>query len=152
MVSGAVAIRRSWLPLKPYPTGTLCARWSSNHDITFIYCFNSNIPTLLINLPLYTWVWGVTLILITRKTHQLPSGQILQIYHLSLWLSLLSQYSFCAGGVLGGAAYGMKMKKGMLPMVAAGVAGSVADLVYGYVSACEKEVKIYEQSLRASDK
>ena len=94
---------------------------------------------------------GTTTPVITRKTHQLPFRQILQ-NHLSLWRSLLSQYSFCAGGVLGGAAYGMKMKKGMLPMVAAGVAGSVADLVYGYVSACEKEVKNYEQSSGARDK
>lgn len=65
---------------------------------------------------------------------------------------LLSQYAFCAGGVLGGAAYGIKAKKGLLPMVAAGVAGSVADLVYGYVVACEKEAKIYQDSSAKSEK
>lgn len=72
--------------------------------------------------------------------------------HFLFSCSLLSQYSFCAGGVLGGAAYGIKMKKGLLPMVAAGVAGSLSDLVYGYVSACEKEVKVFQDSSAKTEK
>jgi len=60
--------------------------------------------------------------------------------------SLLSQYRFCAGGVLGGAAYGIKAKKGVVPMVIAGVAGTVSDLVYGYVKACKGEVVEYQRN------
>mmetsp|Transcript_15063 Transcript_15063/g.22560 ORF Transcript_15063/g.22560 Transcript_15063/m.22560 type:complete len:92 (-) Transcript_15063:456-731(-) len=59
---------------------------------------------------------------------------------------LLSQYRFCAGGVLGGAAYGIKAKKGVVPMVIAGVAGTVSDLVYGYVKACKGEVVEYQRN------
>jgi hypothetical protein len=44
------------------------------------------------------------------------------------------------------------MKKGLLPMVAAGVAGSLSDLVYGYVSACEKEVKVFQDSSAKTEK
>ena len=59
--------------------------------------------------------------------------------------SLLSQYRFCAGGVLGGAAYGIKAKKGVVPMVIAGVAGTFSDLVYGYMEACKDEVDVYQR-------
>lgn len=52
----------------------------------------------------------------------------------------------CAGGVLGGAAYGIKTKKGVLPMVVAGVAGTMADMAYGYVIACKNEVELVEKS------
>ena len=60
--------------------------------------------------------------------------------------SILSQYNLCAAGVLGGAAYGIKYKKGVVPMVVAGVTGSVADAIYGYVKACEIEVEAYRKS------
>ena len=62
--------------------------------------------------------------------------------------SILSQYRFCAGGVGLGAAYAIKNSKGPLPMVAAGVAGTVGDLIYGYYQACSKEVEEYEKSLK----
>jgi len=60
--------------------------------------------------------------------------------------SLLSQYTFCLGGVLGGAAYGIKAKKGLVPMVVAGVAGTMSDLVYGYMEACKDEVDSYQRN------
>jgi len=59
---------------------------------------------------------------------------------------LLSQYTFCLGGVLGGAAYGIKAKKGLVPMVVAGVAGTMSDLVYGYMEACKDEVDSYQRN------
>ena len=62
--------------------------------------------------------------------------------------SLLSQYRFCAGGVGLGAAYSIKYSKGALPMVVAGVAGTVADLAYGYTVECAKEVERYHQRHR----
>jgi hypothetical protein len=52
---------------------------------------------------------------------------------------MLSQYRGCVAGVGLGAAYGIKYSKGALPMVASGVAGSLADLVYGYFFACNRE-------------
>jgi hypothetical protein len=58
--------------------------------------------------------------------------------------SLLSQYRFCAGGVGLGAAYAMKYSKGPMPMVAAGVTGTMADMIYGYVSACQKEAQRFK--------
>lgn len=57
---------------------------------------------------------------------------------------LLSQYRLCAGGVLAGAAYGIKYRKGIMPMVAAGVSGSVADLIYGYLQSCKNEVEAFK--------
>lgn len=62
--------------------------------------------------------------------------------------SLLSQYRFCASGVGLGAAYAIKNSKGLLPMVVTGAGGTLADLIYGYYTACAKEVGDYERSLR----
>ena len=59
--------------------------------------------------------------------------------------SILSQYRFCAGGIGLGAAYAIKNSKGPLPMVAAGIAGTVGDLIYGYYQACAKEAEEYER-------
>ena len=39
----------------------------------------------------------------------------------------------------------MKYSKGPMPMVAAGVTGTMADLIYGYVSACQKEVERFNK-------
>lgn len=64
--------------------------------------------------------------------------------------SLLSQYRFCAVGVGLGAAHGIKYGKGVVPMVMAGVAGSFADLVYGYTVACSKEAQQYNASTKDS--
>jgi hypothetical protein len=57
---------------------------------------------------------------------------------------LLSQYHFCAGGVGLGVAYSLKYKKGLIPMVAAGVGGTLADLIWGRVVACKEEAKRVE--------
>ena len=70
------------------------------------------------------------------------------IQHQPISCSLLSQYRLCAGGVLGGAAYGIKYRKGIIPMVAAGVAGTLADLVYGYLESCKNEVESYKKESR----
>lgn len=43
------------------------------------------------------------------------------------------------GGIGLGAAYGVHTRKGVAPMMVAGVAGSVADLVYGYYFVCREE-------------
>jgi len=59
--------------------------------------------------------------------------------------SLLSQYRFCTAGVGLGAAYGIRSKTGIMPMVAGGVAGTLADLVYGYTVACVDEVEQYRK-------
>ena len=48
-------------------------------------------------------------------------------------------------GVGLGAAYGIRGKKGVAPMVVSGVVGSVADLIYGYTIACKAEVEAYNQ-------
>ena len=40
------------------------------------------------------------------------------------------------------------MEKGPLPMVAAGVAGTIGDFFYGYYTACRKEVEDYEKDIR----
>jgi hypothetical protein len=61
------------------------------------------------------------------------------------FFSLLSQYRLCAGGVLAGAAYGIKYRKGIMPMVAAGISGSLADLIYGYLEACKNEVDAFKK-------
>ena len=59
-------------------------------------------------------------------------------------ISLLSQYKFCVAGVGLGAAYGIRMKKGPAPMIVAGLAGSFADIIYGYTIACQDEVQAYK--------
>mmetsp|Transcript_7054 Transcript_7054/g.10120 ORF Transcript_7054/g.10120 Transcript_7054/m.10120 type:complete len:87 (-) Transcript_7054:235-495(-) len=56
---------------------------------------------------------------------------------------ILSQYQFCAAGVGLGAAYGMGQKRGIAPMIVSGVAGSIADLIYGYTIACQNEVRAF---------
>ena len=43
------------------------------------------------------------------------------------------------GGIGLGAAYGVHTRKGVAPMMVAGVAGSVADLVYGYYFVCRRD-------------
>lgn len=58
---------------------------------------------------------------------------------------LLTQFKFCAAGVGLGGYYGAKAKAGVAPMIAAGVAGSLADLLYGWTAACEEEVRRYRE-------
>jgi len=52
----------------------------------------------------------------------------------------LSQYKFFVGGVGAGAMAGIQLKKGVGPMIVGGVAGSTADLMYGYIVACKDKV------------
>jgi len=81
---------------------------------------------------------------------------ILSLTPLYLLRSLLSQYRFCVGGVGVGAAYGMKYPTGRfgryVPFVIGGVAGTIADVAYGYTVACVKEVEAHraqrEEKLR----
>jgi hypothetical protein len=58
--------------------------------------------------------------------------------------SLLSQYQFCVGGTISGVLYGMKFPTGRFgrytPFLVGGIAGSLADLMYGYNVACIREV------------
>mmetsp|Transcript_33985 Transcript_33985/g.38676 ORF Transcript_33985/g.38676 Transcript_33985/m.38676 type:complete len:91 (-) Transcript_33985:1024-1296(-) len=51
---------------------------------------------------------------------------------------LLSQFWFFGGGVGLGLAGSLKLKKGPAPMIIGGVAGSLADLIYGYTVACKE--------------
>jgi len=58
-------------------------------------------------------------------------------FSLESFLSLLSQYRFCAAGIGLGTAYSLRFKKGsVIPMVAAGAMGTTADMVYGYLVEC----------------
>eukprot|EP00590_Aulacoseira_subarctica_P006797 CAMPEP_0172415004 /NCGR_PEP_ID=MMETSP1064-20121228/1571_1 /TAXON_ID=202472 /ORGANISM="Aulacoseira subarctica , Strain CCAP 1002/5" /LENGTH=94 /DNA_ID=CAMNT_0013151895 /DNA_START=16 /DNA_END=300 /DNA_ORIENTATION=+ len=63
---------------------------------------------------------------------------------------LLSQYQFCVGGTLAGAAYGVKFPTGRIgrygPFILGGVAGTLADIVYAYNVACVKEVEAERQA------
>lgn len=45
-----------------------------------------------------------------------------------------------------GAAYGIKYSKGIVPMAVTGIAGTAADMLYGYITACSKEVEAYNNS------
>ena len=53
---------------------------------------------------------------------------------------LLSQYRFCAGGVIGGGAYSVlranKVKVGPWPMLGGGFVGTLGDFIYGYFVEC----------------
>eukprot|EP00547_Thalassionema_nitzschioides_P006442 CAMPEP_0194203140 /NCGR_PEP_ID=MMETSP0156-20130528/3002_1 /TAXON_ID=33649 /ORGANISM="Thalassionema nitzschioides, Strain L26-B" /LENGTH=72 /DNA_ID=CAMNT_0038928831 /DNA_START=69 /DNA_END=287 /DNA_ORIENTATION=+ len=53
---------------------------------------------------------------------------------------LLSQYKFFVGGIGVGAMSGIHLKKGIAPMIVGGVAGSMTDLMYGYMVACKEKV------------
>jgi hypothetical protein len=53
---------------------------------------------------------------------------------------LLSQYRYCAGGVIAGASYTVvkrsTVKPGPWPMLAGGFVGTLGDFVYGYFVDC----------------
>lgn len=59
---------------------------------------------------------------------------------------LLAQYKLCASGLAIGVAYSLKTKKGIIPVVGLGVAGTMADLVYGYTVECKRQVQEYDNS------
>ena len=62
-----------------------------------------------------------------------------------LLFSLFSQYRFCLAAALMGGAFGLKYKKGAMPLFVAGAAGTAADFVYGYSVACAKERDTYNE-------
>jgi hypothetical protein len=70
--------------------------------------------------------------------------------------SLLSQYQFCVGGIVSGAAYGIKFPTGRFgrytPFLVGGIAGTMADLIYGYNVACIKEVEAERAYRQQSEK
>ena len=49
-----------------------------------------------------------------------------------------------AAGLLGGA-YGLKYKKGAMPLFLAGTAGTAVDFAYGYAFACSKERDVHNE-------
>ena len=49
------------------------------------------------------------------------------------------------GGVGAGGLYGMRSKKGVMPVLVGGVAGSVADLAYAYMFKCVNQVQATKQ-------
>ena len=56
--------------------------------------------------------------------------------------SLLSQFPFFLGGASLGTAYAVRSKtKNYMPLLVGGMAGTVADLVYGYTVKCINEVE-----------
>jgi len=61
-------------------------------------------------------------------------------------LSLLDQFPFFLGGAGLGTAYALKTKSGnIMPLLIGGMAGSVADLVYGYTVKCVNQVEATKQ-------
>lgn len=61
--------------------------------------------------------------------------------------SLFSQYALTVAGVTGGTGYALykRPKNGVGIMVVSGVAGSLADLAYGWNVACSKYVDAWRQ-------
>mmetsp|Transcript_2871 Transcript_2871/g.8399 ORF Transcript_2871/g.8399 Transcript_2871/m.8399 type:complete len:95 (-) Transcript_2871:898-1182(-) len=59
---------------------------------------------------------------------------------------LLSQYKYCVGGLAAGVAYSVPSKRGIVPVMAAGVAGSLADVMWGLMVECQSEVSAYKES------
>ena len=51
---------------------------------------------------------------------------------------MLSQFRLSVAGVGLGTAYSLRYKAGFAPMIAAGAAGTSADLIYGYLVECSK--------------
>ena len=50
------------------------------------------------------------------------------------------------GGLAAGVLYSVPNKKGAVPVMAAGVAGSLADAVWGLMVECQSEVSAYKES------
>lgn len=60
--------------------------------------------------------------------------------------SLFAQYRFCVAAGLMGGAYGLKYKRGAMPLFIAGTAGTAVDIVYGYAYACSKERDVHNEA------
>ena len=61
--------------------------------------------------------------------------------------SLFSQYALTAAGVGGGTGYALykRPKNGIALMIFAGAAGSLADLAYGWTTACRPQVEAWQE-------
>jgi len=49
-------------------------------------------------------------------------------------------------GLVAGSAYSIPNKRGLVPVMAAGVAGSLADVMWGLMVDCQAEVDAYKES------
>mmetsp|Transcript_35279 Transcript_35279/g.77272 ORF Transcript_35279/g.77272 Transcript_35279/m.77272 type:complete len:135 (-) Transcript_35279:405-809(-) len=58
---------------------------------------------------------------------------------------LLSQYKYCVAGLAAGGAYSYRTRTGVVPLFAAGVAGSLADIMWGLMVDCKDEVEAYKK-------
>ena len=76
-------------------------------------------------------------------------------YHITLYMpfSLFSQYTLTATGVASGTAYALvrKPRNGIGIMIVAGAAGTMGDLLYGWMKACRPQVEAWRQAERAKD-
>ena len=62
--------------------------------------------------------------------------------------SLFSQYALTATGVAAGTGYALvkKPRNGIGIMIVAGAAGTMADLMYGWMHACQPQVKAWYEA------
>jgi hypothetical protein len=67
-------------------------------------------------------------------------------FYLSIIISLLSEYRFFVAAVGLGVVYSIHQKRGIPPMVFAGMVGSMSDLANGYFYTCRKEFEEYKKS------
>jgi hypothetical protein len=65
--------------------------------------------------------------------------------HLRLYLRTPS-FVISVAGLVAGSAYSIPNKRGLVPVMAAGVAGSLADVMWGLMVDCQAEVDAYKES------
>jgi len=73
--------------------------------------------------------------------HNPPWGLHLCLHSFALLLHCIS-----VGGLAAGVAYSVPSKRGIVPVMAAGVAGSLADVMWGLMVECQSEVSAYKES------
>ena len=61
-------------------------------------------------------------------------------------LRIIIHVVISVGGLAAGVLYSAPNKKGAVPVMAAGVAGSIADLMSGLMGECQSEVSAYKES------
>lgn len=94
--------------------------------------------------------WHVLLLTHVCPDTSIPCVRLAPLQLNSKWRfesSLFSQYAFTVAGVTSGTGYALykKPKNGVGAMVVAGVAGSLADLAYGWTIACRPYVEAWQQ-------
>jgi hypothetical protein len=76
------------------------------------------------------------------RTHNLIVGIVSECTHTCTPFSLFSQYPFFLGGIGVGTLHTLSSKtKSFMPVLVGGMAGTVADLVYGYTVVCVTQVE-----------